>query len=256
MKIFGITLLILAVAFFCGPLAAQENYEIQVYGSKTVDVKTTMAELHSNFTFSAPGSSSYGVYSSNNSFHETVEITHDFTPWMEVGFYFFNSIGSDHRTNYVGSHIRPRFAVPESCGWPLGLSISFEYGIQRREFSEDVQTLEIRPIIDKKWERLYLSFNPTLEKSFKGYNERIAPVFSPNVKGSYDLTSKLTLGLEYYGAIGPVTGFYAPSNMEHQLFLAADINGYPEWEFNFGVGAGLNQNSQGCIIKTIVGRRF
>jgi hypothetical protein len=244
------------VIFLCAKIMAQENYEIQVYGSKTVDVKTTMVELHSNFTFSAPDSTSYGVYSSNNSFHETVEITHGFTPWMEVGFYFFNSIGNNMRTNYVGSHIRPRFAVPESCGWPLGLSISFEYGIQRREFSEDVQTLEIRPIIDKKWNKLYMSFNPTLEKSFKGYNERLAPVFSPNIKGSFDFTSKLTLGLEYYGSIGPLNNFYAPSNMDHQLFLAADINGFPKWEFNFGVGAGLDQNSQGYIIKTIVGRRF
>ena len=39
---------------------AQDNYEIQVYGSDTVAPQTTMLELHSNFTvegsYPAPGS--------------------------------------------------------------------------------------------------------------------------------------------------------------------------------------------------------
>ena len=32
------------------PIVAQENYEIQVYGSETMKPGRTMVELHSNFT--------------------------------------------------------------------------------------------------------------------------------------------------------------------------------------------------------------
>ena len=32
------------------PLRAQGNYEIQVYGADTVEAKSTMVELHSNYT--------------------------------------------------------------------------------------------------------------------------------------------------------------------------------------------------------------
>ena len=52
---------IFVVLAFGGPrlAKAQDNYEIQVYGSDTVAPKTTMLELHSNFTvegsFPAPG---------------------------------------------------------------------------------------------------------------------------------------------------------------------------------------------------------
>ena len=35
-----------------GRLAAQDNYEIQVYGAELVPVRATMLELHSNYTTS------------------------------------------------------------------------------------------------------------------------------------------------------------------------------------------------------------
>jgi hypothetical protein len=44
----GTLLLLLAAAAI--PIGAQDNYEIQVYGSDTVAPKNTMLELHSNFT--------------------------------------------------------------------------------------------------------------------------------------------------------------------------------------------------------------
>ena len=40
------------LALAAAPLAAQENYEIQVYGSETVPRGLTMVEIHSNFTTS------------------------------------------------------------------------------------------------------------------------------------------------------------------------------------------------------------
>jgi len=36
--------------FFTCLLFSQENYEIQVYGSKTMQKRNTIFELHSNFT--------------------------------------------------------------------------------------------------------------------------------------------------------------------------------------------------------------
>jgi hypothetical protein len=71
------------------PLRAQGNYEIQVYGAATVEPKSTMVELHSNFT---PDGQKYvidGVYPTNHQLHETLEITQGLTSWSEVGFYVF-----------------------------------------------------------------------------------------------------------------------------------------------------------------------
>jgi len=68
----------------------------------------------------------------------------------------------------VGDHIRPRVAVPESWKWPVGVSLSAEFGYQRAVYSPDTFTPEIRPIVDKTLGRFYLCFNPVLDRSFHG----------------------------------------------------------------------------------------
>ena len=113
---------------------AQDNYEIQVYGAELVDPGHTMVELHSNFTIDGSKAIVNGVYATNHAEHETVEITHGFTDYFECGFYVFNSITQGQGWQWVGDHIRPRVAVPESWKWPVGVSLSTE--VTRDMFGE------------------------------------------------------------------------------------------------------------------------
>jgi hypothetical protein len=249
-------LYLLILVFSSLKLRAQDNYEIQVYGSETVEKGKTMVELHSNYTISGSKTVTNGEFPTNHVEHETIEITHGWTTWFETGFYFFNSIGDAGRTAYVGSHVRPRVAAPLSWNWPVGVSISTEFGFQKSAFSANTSTLEIRPIVDKKWNKLYISVNPTLEKSFKGPDENRGFIFSPNIKGSYDVTKVVALGLEYYGSTGPFFNYDAFKQQGHQLFAATDLNFDPKWEFNGGIGYSFTQNADKTIIKIIVGRRF
>ena len=252
---FLLTLGILAAAV----AAAQDNYEIQVYGSDTVKKNTTMVELHSNYTFNGRTTTVNGVLPTNHALHETLEITHGFTDNFETGFYIFTSYQDQQGYNYVGSHLRPRVKVPDSWKWPVGASLSLEYGFQKRQFAEDTSNLEIRPIIDKQLGRWYLALNPALEKSINGVNSASGFIFSPNVKVSYDITRVVTFGLEYYGSVGPITDWESVSTQTNQIFPAIDLNLGAEWEFNCGVGFGMNrssQDSQGTIIKMIIGRHF
>ena len=235
---------------------AQDNYEIQVYPSETVKKGTTMFELHSNFTSQGrklidPD----GVLPTNHAMHETVEITHGFTSWFEIGFYTFTSIQRGS-LNWVGNHIRPRFAIPESWHWPVGVSLSQEIGYQRAAFSADTWTWEIRPIVDKQFGRLYLAFNPSLEFSLRGPSAGQAPGFSPNVAVGVDVTKQVNLALEYYGAYGSLSGFDPPSQRAQQLFPSINLNLSPDWELNAGVGFGLTNVTDHLILKTIVGYRL
>lgn len=249
-------LLLISIILISVKVKAQDNYEIQVYGSETVEPGRTMVELHSNYTANGFTSTINGQLPDNHVVHETIEITHGWTPWFETGFYFFNSIGSEGRTAYVGSHIRPRFAVPLDWNWPVGVSLSTEFGFQKKAFSANTSTLEIRPIIDKKWNKLYISLNPTLDKSFAGPDQHQGFIFSPNVKGSYDVSKVVALGMEYYGSTGPFFHYDAFQQQSHQLFVATDLNTSLDWEFNGGVGYGFTRNTEKAIIKIIIGRRF
>ncbi len=241
---------------FCSLAHSQDNYEIQVYSSDTVPAKTTMVEIHSNFTVDGQKQVVNGVVPSNHAEHETLEITQGWTSWFETGFYVFSSIQPDGGWEWVGDHIRPRIAVPESWHWPLGLSISQEIGYQRRKFAEDSWDYELRPIIDKKIGRWYLDFNPTFDRSLHGVNTGKGWEFSPNVKVSFDFTKKVTGGIEYYGSLGPVSNFDPINDQSQQIFPTIDLNLSPDWEFNFGVGVDVTNSSDHLIVKCIVGRRF
>jgi hypothetical protein len=257
LPLYALIALVLVVPFSSlPPVHAQDNYEIQVYSYDTVAPHTTMVELHSNFTAEGSKTVQDSVLPTNHAEHETVEITQGINDWFEVGFYIFTSIQPDDGWQWVGDHIRPRFRVPESLHWPVGVSLSNEIGYQRRQFSTDTWTWEIRPIVDKKIGRWYLSFNPTLDRSFHGPGENEGVVFSPNAKFSYDFTKRIAGGLEYYASYGPITGFDPLKDQQQQFFPSIDLDLGPQWEFNFGVGVGATGSTDHLIIKCILGRRF
>jgi hypothetical protein len=235
---------------------AQENYEIQVYGSETVAPGTTMLELHSNYTTGGTTLPVNGLYPTHHMLHETVEVTHGFNGWFEVGFYFFNSIGNNSRTGYVGSHIRPRVRAPESWHWPVGVSLSAEFGFQKLQYSEDNWSLEIRPIVDKTLGKWYLAFNPTFEKAIAGLDGSSGFIFSPNVKTNYKLSKVWAAGFEYYGSLGNIFKLLPYKLQGNQLFAAADVDFSPDWELNFGYGWAFTKAADNGIAKVILGYRF
>src|ERR1700693_1100492 len=173
-------LLLCLSAFAALAARAQDNYEIQVYGVDTVEPGATMVELHSNFTFQGSKQAIDGVRATNHALHETVEITHGWNSWFETGFYIFTSATPRDGWQWVGDHIRPRVRAPEKWHWPVGVSLSMEFGYQRAAYSADTWTLELRPIVDKQIGRWYLSFNPAIDRSFHGASVHKGVEFSPN----------------------------------------------------------------------------
>ena len=238
------------------PSFAQGNYEIQVYGADTVAPHQTMAELHSNFTFEGTKNPTDGTLPTNHALHETIEITHGITTWFETGFYIFTSARNGNGLDWVGDHIRPRVRVPEDLHWPVGVSLSAEIGYQRAIYSPDTWTLELRPIIDKQAGPWYFSFNPTFDRSFHGPGKVDGFTFSPNVKFSYDVNKKIAAGFEYYGSLGPITGFDPLKDQQQQIIPAIDLNLSPNWEFNCGVGVGVTGATDHLLAKVILGYRI
>jgi hypothetical protein len=235
---------------------AQDNYEIQVYGSETVAPHTTMIEFHTNYTIKGETQTIDGVAPTNHAIHETIEITHGINDWAEVGFYIFTSARNGDGWEWVGDHIRPRVRVPPKWHWPVGVSLSTEVGYQRAKFSADTWTWEIRPIVDKQIGRWYLAFNPAFDRSFHGPGTQSGVGFSPNFKFGYDFTKQINAGLEYYGAFGPVGNFDPPGEQQQQFFPSVDLNVSPKWEINFGIGVGTTRSTDHLIVKGIIGRRL
>jgi hypothetical protein len=235
---------------------AQGNYEIQVYGADTVPPRSTMVELHSNFTSDGQRLTIDGVAPTYHAEHETLEITQGINDWSEVGFYVFTSEQSGLGVQWVGDHFRPRVRVPEKWRWPVGVSLSMEVGYPRALFSQDTWTWEIRPIVDKQKGRWYFAVNPALERTWHGPDVNLGIGFSPAAKISYDFTKQISGGLEYYADYGSITNIASLHNQQQQFFPAIDLNVSPKWEINFGVGVGPTAATDHWIVKGILGRRF
>lgn len=259
-KWFWLAMMGLAIAALAASAArAQSNYEIQVYGANLVSPGNTMFELHSNFTFVGTKNVEDGFLPTEHQLHETVEITHGFTNYFETGFYIFTAYTPGYGYSWVGDHIRPRFAIPESWHWPVGVSISNEIGYARPAWSPDTWTWEIRPIIDKQMGRFYWSINPAFDRSFHGPSQNKGFEFEPDAKISYNVTKLFALGVEYYTSLGSAIGFDPLTDQSHQIFPVIDFNLGPKWELNIGPGWGLTKVGDAqdhMILKVILGRRF
>lgn len=238
------------------PVLAQGNYEIQVYGADTVPPKSTMVELHSNYTIHGQKNQIDGVYPTNHQLHETIEITQGVNDWAEIGFYIFTSEQRGHGMQWVGDHIRPRVRVPDSWHWPVGVSLSTEIGYQRPVYSTDTWTWELRPIVDKTIGPWYLAFNPALERTWHGPDVSQGMSFAPGAKVGYDFTKEISGGVEYYADYGRLGSFDSLHEQQQQIFLVTDLNVSPKWELNFGVGVGPTAATDHLLIKAIVGRHF
>ncbi len=235
---------------------AQGNYEVQVYGSELVQPGRTMVELHSNFTFQGSKTPADGVRPDEHGLHETLEITHGFSRYFELGSYLFTSYRPSEGFQWVGAHLRPRVSAPEAWHWPVGASLSMEIGYVRRAYAPDTWSWEIRPIMDKQMGRWYAAVNPALERSFHGASVGKGVTFAPSGKVSYNASRRVALGFEYYGDLGAIKGFDPLHDQGQAIFPALDLDLGPNWEFNFAPGIGLTGGTDHLLLKVIIGRRF
>lgn len=247
--------LVLSFLYIPFLLIAQDNYEIQVYGSQTQQKNSTIFELHSNYTFNGETETVHGVTPSYHSLHETLEITHGITDIFEIGAYMFTNYTPGYGYKIIGTHIRPRIMAPAKWNLPVGLSLSTEIGYQDSAYSDQTWSLEIRPIIDKQWPKLYVSFNPTIGIALKSTYSNSTPTFEPNIKAAYSFFKNLAFGLEYYGNLGSINSLESLPQQNDAIFVAADMLNNPHWELNAGAGFGLTPATDSFVFKIIVGRR-
>lgn len=251
-NIFILVLALLLLTLTIDGLSQADN-EIQVYSSPTIGNKSTILELHSNYTFN--GSKFLLLASDARWTNFTVEVTHGFANNFEIGLYLFTAVSPNGKYQYLGNQIRPRVTVPEGWSWPFGASLSLEVGFFRPDESSDyIWQGEVRPIIDKTINNWYFSFNPNMEFALTGSNRSVG--IAPQFKTMFAVQNKVGLGFEYYGFVGTFNDILPGQDQEHLLGPIFDLLVDPDWELNLGVLFGFTDNSNQQILKVLVGRRF
>jgi hypothetical protein len=237
-----------------GRAHAIDFYEIQVYPVETAPMGHLTLELHSNSVTTATGPAAKDELDPYQ-IHETVEATYGVLKWLEVGQYVATAKLDNGNYEYAGARTKVHFGIPQSMEWPIEVGANFELDYMRFAAEENPLSLEMRPIIEKKFGRLTLIGNFVFEKPFNGPGNK-GLAFAPSSEIDYQLLDWLTPGLEYYGDMGPVAAMPSVQNQQHFIVPALNFNFLSQLELNLGVGVGLTRASNGLFVKSIVGWTF
>jgi hypothetical protein len=252
-RVAALALLALAAA----SLRAQDTFEIQVYEYETVPKAKWSLETHINYVGRGTKSFEGTVAPTNNQFHLTYELTRGITDYFELAGYLVlaKRPGVGDFLEYAGWRIRPRIRLPES--WlPVKVSISGEVGFPRKIYEENSVTLEIRPIVEKNLGRFQLDFNPVLSRALRGPGKKDGWEFEPAARIAYDAKRKFVPTFEYYGATGPITGFFPVDEQAHILYPGFDLNLKENVVWNVGVGWAATPAGNHLTFKMRIGVEF
>lgn len=157
---------------------------IQVYAAETQAPYSTRVEIHSNFTVSGSQTIEDAMLPTN---HAESRKAGTHARHQRVGRGWLLSLLEHSSPMADGSGWVTTFArgcMPLRRHWPVGVSLSTEFGYQRAAFSPDTWTWEIRPIVDRKIGPWYLAFNPALDRWFHGPGVNQGVTFSPTQRSA------------------------------------------------------------------------
>jgi hypothetical protein len=237
---------------------AQDRFEIQVYDAETAPPAGFGLETHINHVAAGTTQPSPdGEAATDQQTHLTFEPHLGICRWCELGAYFQYGFDGDGSGRWAGFKGRFKMRLPRRYARGLiGLALNVELSVVPARYEANVLGSELRPIIDVRWKRLYASLNPIIDIDLRG---AIAgrPQLQPAAKLAVAAGYGLAFGLEYYGAYGPVTGFYGVGEQTHRLFAVIDlvheISARLGFDVNFGVGYNLADNGDRWVVKAIVG---
>lgn len=240
------------------PALAQDLFEIQVYEYETVDKGKWNLETHFNQITHGTKSYEGAVAPTNGQYHLTWELTRGITENFEMAGYLVTAVRAGGGYEFAGWRLRPRVRAPQRWKLPVDLSLSFELGFPRPQYEANSLTFELRPIVEKELRWMRLSFNPTLGRALRGPDTKEGFEFEPTAKFAYFIKKKdwFNVGMEYYGATGPITGFNRLGEQIHILVPSADIFFNEHAMVNLGVGYGLTHTGERLILKMRLGYRF
>lgn len=230
--------------------AAQDAFEIQVYDSQTADPGDFGLEVHLNYVASGVTTPSETELPSDRVAHLTLEPHVGLASWCEAGAYFQTALRPDGSFDYAGVKLRLKTRVPHKVARGLvGLALNFELSAVPRTYEAAGLGGELRPIIDVAWKRLYASVNPIVTVGFFGADAG-HPQLEPAATVLVSLVEGWAMGVEYYGAYGPIDRPLPAGAEVHRLFVVSTMS-YKWFGLHVGGGYGFGAGDK-WIAKAIL----
>ncbi len=246
----------LAVLLVASPAFAGDPFEIQVYDGTANAPGVPGLELHVSDWATGNRDATPPEAPLHGQFHTTLEPSLGLTSFWELGAYLQGAVRTDAGVvEWAGVKLRSKFVTPPTfdAHWRLGVNLEVSY--LPATYDHDRWGSEVRPIVawfDPDW---LFAFNPIVDQPLAGSDVSEGPSFQPALKAARTV-GPVALGIEYYATLGPFSGFLPWSQQQQQVFECVDVLSLDRIELNACVGEGLTQESEGVVLKTILGYSF
>lgn len=220
---------LLLVCLLASVAHAQDAFEIQVYDIDTAQEGEVGVELHMNHHL---------IDNAANETHTTFEPHYGIRDWLELGGYLQASEARGDRPEFAGVKLRLKARVPHRY-WNerIGLAINGELSIVPSQFEPNVYGSEIRPVAELREGHWFAAINPIIATDLGG-SLAGHPQLEPCAKLSYLVNGSTFVGIEGYGAFGPIDNL--GSEKVERGFVVVD---YKQRAFDIEVGVGITHGS-------------
>lgn len=242
--------LLLFLWIYCGSiLFAQDPFEIHIYEYEPMTLGEYSLEAHLNFVTQGTTLRDGTLLPTQYQTHLTLEPTFGLSDNFAVGFMFLNAWEPGYSPQFAGWRVLPHIYAPKSWHLPVRLGFVSEFSFQNVRYEENSRRVELRPIVDREFERWQVVFNPVFERALHGPGTRRGWNFEPALLLRWK-RKEFSPSFEYYGEVESITTRPHAQPEVHQLFAGGDWDVKPGFSINLGVGFDLTNRGPGVVLKS------
>jgi hypothetical protein len=220
---------------------AQDLFELEVFGYEIAAPGDYGVELHTN-VMSGGGVVPASGAGNHRPAHVSVEVARGWTERLETAVFIQTApFGSSGSTRFAGGHVRGRARLGALGRVPLRFGLSAEYAFNRTAFDAELQTFEVRSILDYSQGRLVLIANPTVEIVMHGSEDGLDPVVDLSARAGWRMLDRVMLTADYFSAAADIRHLQPELNAHHLVFGGVDLD--------VGAGWGLTLAAGHCVTR-------
>ena len=244
-----------AALLLASTAAAQDLFELEVFEAGTTRPGGYDVALHAN-AMSRGGVAPDRAEANHRPTHVSVEVARGWTDRFETAVFVQTApFGSAGSARFAGGHLRAKVRVGPLTGVPVRLALGAEYTFNHAAFDRELQTLEVRPIVEYGRGRLSLVANPTVEMVTRGSEAGLQPIFDLSARAAWQLRPRLALIADYFSAAGSTRHLQPEADAHHLVFAGLDVALGSRWGVHVAAGHCVTRHEP-WVLKSVVGVGF
>ena len=230
-------------------VAAQDPFEIHIYEYEPQSRGQYSLEAHLNIGLQGTSVRDGTLLPTQRQTHLTLEPTFGVSENFALGFMFLNAWEPGYSPQFAGWRVLPHLYAPESWRLPVRLGFVAEFSFQKTRYEENSRRVELRPILDREFERWQIVFNPVFDRALHGPGTSHGWNFEPALLLRWK-RKKFSPALEYYGEVESISARPHAQPEVHQLFCGGDWQITHILKINLGVGFDVAGHGPGVVAKS------